>query len=92
MSSELEDLIRRILVKNPAQRYSLNQIKGHPWLQQCPRHMRQDFAAENMKATSLKCVNGELNPQVLHLMHSLSIDISKTKKVNIYIQILRYYL
>ena len=74
---ELEDLIRKILVKNPAQRYTLNQIKGHPWLQkEVPqRNPLQEFENININ---------DLNPQVLHLMRSLSIDTEKTRKVKIY--------
>lgn len=75
MSSELEDLIRKILVKNPAQRYTLNQIKGHPWLQK--EVPERNIYHENIQANHY---TGEINPQVLHLMHSLSIDITKTKK------------
>lgn len=77
MSSELEDLIRKILVKNPSQRYTINQIKGHPWMQKEPGVYIND---KNTEEAVQNCFNGELNHQVLHLMQSLSIDISKTKK------------
>jgi len=43
---------------------------------------------------SVNGANGELNPQVLQLMKSLNIDISKTKTVStiyiIYIQYIQY--
>lgn len=38
---------------------------------------------KNTEEAVQNCFNGELNHQVLHLMQSLSIDISKTKKVRI---------
>lgn len=80
MSSELEDLIKKILVKNPSQRYTLNQIKGHPWMLQAPMEKRNiNMNHQNIECSDINCVNGELNPQVLQLMQSLSIDISKTK-------------
>ncbi|XP_066924154.1 serine/threonine-protein kinase SIK2-like isoform X2 [Clytia hemisphaerica] len=78
MSSELEDLIKKILVKNPSQRYTLNQIKGHPWMLKAPLEKR----SFNPNIQNLECngFNGELNSQVLQLMQTLNIDITKTKK------------
>ena len=31
VSSQCKDLISKILVKNPARRYRINQIQNHPW-------------------------------------------------------------
>ena len=78
---ELEDLIKKILVKNPSQRYTLNQIKGHPWMLEAPLEKR----TFNPNIQNLECglngFNGELNSQVLQLMQTLNIDISKTETV-----------
>ena len=79
--SELEDLIKKILVKNPSQRYTLNQIKGHPWMLKAPLEKRTNITQENLNECHLSVMNGELNPQVLTLMQSLSIDVARTKKV-----------
>jgi len=78
MSSELEDLIRKILIKNPVHRFTLNQIKGHPWMQKEPQGNLMNDA--NIDASLTHVFNGEMNPQVLHLMQNLSIDVDKTKK------------
>jgi len=80
MSTDLEDLIRKLLVKNPLQRYTLEQIKEHPWMQD---------DQEDCKAAYYRTVNNAdisvggtegLNLQVLHLMQSMKIDITKTKQ------------
>ena len=81
---ELEDLIKKILVKNPSQRYTLNQIKGHPWMLKAPIEKRTfNVNVQKVAEMSINGANGELNPQVLQLMKSLNIDISKTKTVSI---------
>lgn len=70
-------------MKNPAQRYTLNQIKGHPWMLKAPLEKRTNLTHQNLNECNVNAmlVNGELNPQVLTLMQSLSIDVAKTKKV-----------
>ena len=75
----MEDLIRKILVKNPAQRFTINQIKAHPWV---TAGNRNSAAFSPRPSSPVLTVNGELNPQVLQLMQGLSIDIQKTKTVS----------
>ena len=95
---ELEDLIKKILVKNPSQRYSLNQIKGHPWMLEAPLEKRTFSPNVQNLECGLNGVNGELNSQVLQLMQTLNIDVSKTKTVslihylNFYYTVYRFHL
>ncbi|XP_065644468.1 serine/threonine-protein kinase SIK2 isoform X4 [Hydra vulgaris] len=77
MSSELEDLIRKILVKNPIHRYSLEQIKAHPWLYEYPEDRPPIY---NSNTCYNYTFNGELNKHVLDVMMGLGLDIEKIKK------------
>jgi len=74
MSSECESLIRRILVLDPTRRYTLQQVKAHPWMQ-----------AEVPPVTPLTPAPpiaeiGTINEQILRLMQSLGIDPARTKE------------
>eukprot|EP00795_Rhopilema_esculentum_P016957 gene16957-8455_t len=80
MSSELEDLIKKILVKNPAQRYTIQQIKEHPWMQKGPGQNTEILRNQTLHANFDKGIDGELNSQIISLMQGLKIDIEKTKK------------
>ncbi|XP_034943750.1 serine/threonine-protein kinase SIK2-like [Chelonus insularis] len=72
MSTDCENLIRKMLVLEPAKRYTIPQIKRHRWLigtaeSVCP------------VITSTPLSLQEPNEQILRLMHSLGIDVTRTK-------------
>ena len=81
---DLEDLIGKILVKNPSQRYTIEQIKEHPWMQQGPRSHTEVLNNQSIDLGFDKGIDGELNAQVISLMQGLKIDVEKTRKVNIF--------
>ncbi|XP_048588593.1 serine/threonine-protein kinase SIK1 isoform X2 [Nematostella vectensis] len=78
MSTECEHLIRHMLVKDPNQRYTIEQIQKHKWLQ----------AADSQKISEIeqsmrefeKISMEDYNEQALELMKGLGIDIKRTKK------------
>ncbi len=78
---DLEDLIRKILVKNSSQRYTLQQIKEHPWMDQGSRCHSEIFRNQNSDISFEKGIDGDLNAQILSLMKGLQIDVDSTKKV-----------
>ena len=78
---DLEDLIKKILVKNPAQRYTIEQIKEHPWMQQRADCNSEIYRGQNDDFNFEKGIDGDLNVQILTLMKGLQIDIDATKKV-----------
>ncbi|CAN7945920.1 unnamed protein product, partial [Ixodes pacificus] len=73
MSTDCEHLIRKMLVLEPSKRLTVEQVKRHRWLQPgLPRSLAtppQDRQAAR---------KGDLNDQVLRLMHSLGIDPART--------------
>ncbi|XP_053408401.1 serine/threonine-protein kinase SIK2-like [Mercenaria mercenaria] len=75
MSSECENLIRRMLVLEPGKRYSMEQIKNHQWMQ-------MDGGAPKASPPSPMMGYGpkvgEYNEQILRLMQSLGISQQKT--------------
>ncbi|KAM7283366.1 serine/threonine-protein kinase SIK2 isoform X1 [Ixodes scapularis] len=75
MSTDCEHLIRKMLVLEPSKRLTVEQVKRHRWLQPgLPRSLAtppQDRQAAR---------KGDLNDQVLRLMHSLGIDPARTKE------------
>ncbi|XP_070551724.1 serine/threonine-protein kinase SIK2-like [Ptychodera flava] len=75
MSTECEQLIRRMLVIDPAKRYTIDQIKRHKW-------MLMDGGPPRSLVCDVPPVSqpGEYNEQVLRLMQSLGIDQQKTKE------------
>jgi len=80
MSSELEDLIKKILVKNPSQRYTIQQIKEHPWMQKGSKSHTDILKNQIVDSSFDKGIDGELNAQVISLMQGLKIDVEKTKQ------------
>ncbi|XP_031552797.1 serine/threonine-protein kinase SIK2-like isoform X2 [Actinia tenebrosa] len=85
MSTECEHLIRHMLVKDPHQRYTLDQIKKHKWLQNVeipasgkPSLSINTFVEENTKDSDKKS-REEYNEQAVSLMQGLGIDIERTK-------------
>lgn len=75
MSSECENLIRRMLVLEPEKRFTMSQIKKHQWMQ-------MDAAVQKPPSPVIGYVSkvGEYNEQILRLMQSLGIDQQKTIK------------
>jgi len=69
-----------MLVKDPNQRYTIEQIKKHKWMQADPAvntilsyNDEENFEGEKILE--------EYNEQALELMHGLGIDIERTKTV-----------
>ena len=74
---ECEQLIRKMLVIDPAKRYTIEQIKNHKWMQM--------DGGEPSPVTSpvaeIPKPIGEFNEQALRLMQSLGIDQQRTIEV-----------
>lgn len=79
MSTECEHLIRHMLVKDPNQRYTVEQIKKHKWMQADPavKTILADNDEVNFEGEKIL---DEYNEQALELMQGLGIDIERTKK------------
>ena len=80
---ECEHLIRHLLVKEPSQRYSIEQIRKHKWLQKDPavKTILVYNETDNKKCPKSAGAIDEFNEQAMGLMQGLGIDIAKTKKV-----------
>lgn len=74
MSSECESLLRRILVLDPTRRYTLQQVKSHPWMQ------AEVPAVAPLTPSPPIAEVGTINEQILRLMQSLGIDPARTKE------------
>lgn len=79
MSTECEHLIRHMLVKDPNQRYTIEQIKKHKWMQADPAVKTILAYNDEVKFEGDKILD-EYNEQALELMQGLGIDIERTKK------------
>ncbi|XP_059139873.1 serine/threonine-protein kinase SIK2-like [Physella acuta] len=75
MSSECEQLIRRMLVLDPTKRYSIAQIRAHRWMQIDGGYPR---SAPPSPIIGYNASVGEFNEQILRIMQSLGIDQKKT--------------
>lgn len=60
VSTEAQDLIRRILVRNIHQRYTIAQIKAHPWFNQIKKKLSRGFIP--LKDKIPISTSGELTP------------------------------
>ncbi|XP_043287744.1 MAP/microtubule affinity-regulating kinase 4-like isoform X2 [Venturia canescens] len=72
MSTDCESLIRKMLVLEPGKRYTIPQIKRHRWM----------MGSEDVFSTIVPNPPSALqepNEQILRLMHSLGIDVTRTK-------------
>lgn len=71
-----------MLVKDPNQRYTIEQIKKHKWMQADPavKTILSFNDEENVEGDKIL---DEYNEQALELMHGLGIDIERTKTVKI---------
>lgn len=69
-----------MLVKDPNQRYTIEQIKKHKWMQADPA-VKTILAFNEQENFDGEKILDEYNEQALELMHGLGIDIERTKKV-----------
>ncbi|KAI4485780.1 hypothetical protein M0804_006269 [Polistes exclamans] len=74
MSTDCESLIRKMLVLEPAKRYTIPQIKRHRWMAGSA-----DTVCSAIITRSSPSIQ-EPNEQILRLMHSLGIDITRTRQ------------
>ncbi|XP_022237900.1 serine/threonine-protein kinase SIK2-like isoform X2 [Limulus polyphemus] len=81
MSSECENIIRRMLVLDPSKRFTIEYIKQHKWMQvergnslPLPLHLGSFYS--DREAAKV----GEFNEKILRLMESLGIDTTKTRE------------
>lgn len=84
---ECEHLIRHMLVKDPYQRYTIDQIKKHKWLQgvELPsvgKPSSMPLTEDCKKSDQHESSDAEYNEQAINLMQGLGIDIEKTKAVS----------
>lgn len=77
LSSDCEQLVRKMLVLDPTRRYTVEQIKRHRWMQaEEPPRLSFDSPAVRAEKTS------DPNEQVLRVMQELGIDIARTREVS----------
>ena len=69
-----------MLVKDPNQRYTIEQIKKHKWMLADPA-VKNILAYNDDERVEENSVLDEYNEQTLELMQGLGIDIVRTKKV-----------
>lgn len=72
---DCESLIRKMLVLEPSKRYTIPQIKRHRWMAGTADSICSVIVTR--PSSSIQ----EPNEQILRLMHSLGIDISRTREV-----------
>lgn len=86
MSHECEHLIKHMLVRDPRQRYTIEQIRNHDWLRMDPSvqvtlNMNCDLNSEtDSEPEDLEDDERVYNERALRLMENLGIDIPKTKQ------------
>ncbi|XP_063598956.1 serine/threonine-protein kinase SIK2-like [Penaeus indicus] len=75
MSSDCEQLVRKMLVLDPVRRYTVEQIKRHRWMQtEEPPRVALDPPAAKAERTT------DPNEQVLRVMQELGIDVTRTRE------------
>lgn len=88
--TECEHLIRHMLVKDPNQRYTIEQIKKHKWMQADPA-VKTILAYNEQENFDGEKILDEYNEQALELMQGLGIDIERTKTVKIFYSLLSLF-
>ena len=84
---ECENLIKHMLVRDPKQRYTIEQIRNHEWLRmdlsvQGTLDMNNDLNSETDSEPEEEGDDEKVyNERALRLMENLGIDIPTTKKV-----------
>lgn len=87
LSIDCESLIRKMLVLEPTKRYTIPQIKRHRWMAGSA-----DTICSMIITRSSSSIQ-EPNEQILRLMHSLGIDITRTREVYfLFINYIMYYI
>ncbi|XP_050463296.1 MAP/microtubule affinity-regulating kinase 3-like [Cataglyphis hispanica] len=74
MTTDCESLIRKMLVLEPSKRYTIPQIKRHRWMAGTADSICSVIVTRPSPSIQ------EPNEQILRLMHSLGIDISRTRE------------
>ncbi|KAG5852919.1 hypothetical protein ANANG_G00067630 [Anguilla anguilla] len=77
MSQDCENLIRKMLVVDPAKRISIAQIKQHRWMLADPSAPRQALSL-SLSITDYNSNLGDYNEPVLSIMQTLGIDRQRT--------------
>lgn len=76
MSTDCENLIRRMLTLDPAKRPTVEQIKKHRWM----RPTEFEFRYRLTPPQPMSPEKAEPHPQILKLMHSLGIEAVKVRQ------------
>lgn len=76
--SDCENLIRKMLVVDPAKRISISQIKQHRWMLADPSAPLQTLSHS---LTDYNSNLGDYSEPVLNIMHTLGIDRQRTVEV-----------
>lgn len=85
--AECENLINNMLIRDPKQRYTIEEIRNHNWLRMDPSvqvtlNMNCDLNSEtDSEPEDLEDDERVYNERALRLMENLGIDIPTTKKV-----------
>ncbi len=88
--SDCESLVRKMLVRDPAKRYTMAMVKRHTWMQadaaaaEGAKVRAAAFAeakAAKAKIAGSKAGGTGINEQILRVMHSLGIDPVRTTEV-----------
>ncbi|CAM1314792.1 SIK2 (predicted) [Pycnogonum litorale] len=77
MSSECENLIRKMLVLDPNKRFTISKIKQHKWMLESPTTIIDKSLRIVSSVSPTK--SGEFSEQILRIMQSLGIDTNKTR-------------
>ena len=78
--ADCENLIRKMLVVDPAKRISIAQIKQHRWMLADPSAPRQALSV-SLSITDYNSNLGDYNESVLSIMQTLGIDRQRTIEV-----------
>ncbi|XP_011496992.1 PREDICTED: serine/threonine-protein kinase SIK2-like [Ceratosolen solmsi marchali] len=73
MTTDCENIIRKMLVLEPSKRYTISQIKKHRWMAGITDSFR-------IVVPTISPSLQEPNEQILKLMHSLGIDIGRIRE------------
>lgn len=89
---ECESLVRKMLVRDPTKRYTIEQVKRHRWMQldgpprllPAPGHPPSTNLSHKqyLDPSLIPDVPAEPNEQILRLMASLGIDSTRTREVH----------
>ncbi|OHS93266.1 hypothetical protein TRFO_40422 [Tritrichomonas foetus] len=93
MSPTLVDLLKKMLVKSPEQRITLDKIKAHPWFSQTEyATLIQDYFGQSIFSDNI--VEGSIDKEIVDKMTNLGIDCRKLHQqilINEYTEITAIY-